>query len=122
MPWAHVFDRGRAGYSPDRLDALVWALTELMVDQPAGMGVFEYYRQGAEKLRNEQGAAKIGHLVTPTNGVKIKMPAGVSNVTGFDGRSYIVGADGTIVAHPNEVAPLTAMGAQRVELEISKNG
>jgi phage terminase large subunit-like protein len=25
------FDRGRAGYSPDRLDALVWALTELMV-------------------------------------------------------------------------------------------
>jgi phage terminase large subunit-like protein len=31
------FDRNRAGYSPDRLDALVWALTELMVSggQPA---------------------------------------------------------------------------------------
>jgi phage terminase large subunit-like protein len=30
------FDRSRAGYSPDRLDALVWALTELMVaPQPA---------------------------------------------------------------------------------------
>ena len=26
------FDRTRAGYSPDRMDALVWALTELMVD------------------------------------------------------------------------------------------
>jgi phage terminase large subunit-like protein len=25
------FDRSKAGYSPDRLDALVWALTELMV-------------------------------------------------------------------------------------------
>jgi predicted phage terminase large subunit-like protein len=25
------FDRGRAGYSPDRVDALVWALTELML-------------------------------------------------------------------------------------------
>jgi hypothetical protein len=24
------FDRGSAGYSPDRLDALVWSLTELM--------------------------------------------------------------------------------------------
>jgi len=23
------FDRGRNGYSPDRVDALVWALTEL---------------------------------------------------------------------------------------------
>jgi phage terminase large subunit-like protein len=26
------FDRARAGYSPDRMDALVWALTELMVN------------------------------------------------------------------------------------------
>ena len=25
------FDRARAGYSPDRLDALVWGLTELLV-------------------------------------------------------------------------------------------
>jgi phage terminase large subunit-like protein len=23
------FDRGRSGYSPDRVDALIWALTEL---------------------------------------------------------------------------------------------
>lgn len=31
------FDRTRAGYSPDRLDALVWALTELMISaRPAG--------------------------------------------------------------------------------------
>lgn len=29
------FDRNRAGYSPDRLDALVWAFTELMVNEPA---------------------------------------------------------------------------------------
>jgi predicted phage terminase large subunit-like protein len=28
------FDRGRAGYSPDRLDALVWALTELSGTRP----------------------------------------------------------------------------------------
>jgi hypothetical protein len=26
------FDRARAGYSPDRVDALVWALTELLVE------------------------------------------------------------------------------------------
>jgi phage terminase large subunit-like protein len=26
------FDRSRSGYSPDRVDALVWALTELIVD------------------------------------------------------------------------------------------
>jgi predicted phage terminase large subunit-like protein len=28
--FASDFDRGRAGYSPDRVDALVWALTELI--------------------------------------------------------------------------------------------
>jgi predicted phage terminase large subunit-like protein len=27
------FDRGRSGYSPDRVDALVWALTELMLGE-----------------------------------------------------------------------------------------
>lgn len=31
------FDRVRAGYSPDRLDALVWGLTELLVE-PIGQG------------------------------------------------------------------------------------
>ncbi len=29
--FASDFDRGRAGYSPDRVDALVWALSELIV-------------------------------------------------------------------------------------------
>src|SRR5204862_8072286 len=33
-PGAHGdFDRGAAGYSPDRVDALVWALSELFVDR-----------------------------------------------------------------------------------------
>jgi phage terminase large subunit-like protein len=27
------FDRKTAGYSPDRVDALVWAVTELLIDQ-----------------------------------------------------------------------------------------
>jgi predicted phage terminase large subunit-like protein len=33
--FASDFDRGRAGYSPDRVDALVWALTELIA-RPTG--------------------------------------------------------------------------------------
>jgi phage terminase large subunit-like protein len=41
------FDRARAGYSPDRLDALVWGLTELLVE----WGVFEVTRQRAEELQ-----------------------------------------------------------------------
>jgi hypothetical protein len=33
------------GYSPDRVDALVWALTELLVEPAPGEGIYEFYRQ-----------------------------------------------------------------------------
>lgn len=39
--------------SPDRVDAVVWALTELMVEAPgAGMGLYELMRAEAEKKAN----------------------------------------------------------------------
>jgi phage terminase large subunit-like protein len=43
------FDRTTSGYSPDRVDALVWAFTELLVEPRAGDGIFETYRQLAAK-------------------------------------------------------------------------
>lgn len=39
------FDRAAAGYSPDRVDALVWGLTDLFIEPRAGDGIFEAYRQ-----------------------------------------------------------------------------
>lgn len=42
------FDRSRAGYSPDRVDALVWALTELM-GGGAGTGWLDYMRTESER-------------------------------------------------------------------------
>jgi phage terminase large subunit-like protein len=33
------FDRKEAGYSPDRVDALVWAITDLLVDPAPAMWV-----------------------------------------------------------------------------------
>jgi hypothetical protein len=41
-------DRAAAGYSPDRVDALVWALSELLVEPMKGEGIFELYRRDAE--------------------------------------------------------------------------
>ncbi len=43
------FDRARNGYSPDRVDALVWAVTALALSQESGAGVFEFYRTMAGK-------------------------------------------------------------------------
>ena len=41
-------DRAAAGYSPDRVDALVWAFTELLVERMPGEGIYELYRQQAK--------------------------------------------------------------------------
>ena len=54
------FDRGRAGFSPDRLDALVWAVTEL-VPQKWGSGeVFWELFQ-----REKTGLQASGNVPTP---------------------------------------------------------
>jgi phage terminase large subunit-like protein len=39
-----------AGYSPDRVDALVWALTDLLVAPIPGEGIYEMYRQLNDRL------------------------------------------------------------------------
>ena len=49
------FDRAKAGYSPDRLDALVWALTELLVEGLANEGYYEWLRLKAEEYTKPPG-------------------------------------------------------------------
>jgi phage terminase large subunit-like protein len=39
-----------SGYSPDRVDALVWALTDLLVDPMPAEGIYEVYRQLSGQL------------------------------------------------------------------------
>jgi len=47
------FDRVRAGYSPDRVDALVWALTDLLVE-PMKTAFYELTRQRVEEMRQQK--------------------------------------------------------------------
>jgi phage terminase large subunit-like protein len=41
------FDRARAGFSPSRVDALCWALSDLMTTPMKSWGIFELYRRRA---------------------------------------------------------------------------
>jgi len=41
-----------AGHSPDRVDALVWSLTNLLLEPMPNEVIFEYYRQLAAKARS----------------------------------------------------------------------
>jgi len=52
------FDRQTAGYSPDRVDALVWAFTELLVDQMEGYGIFELQRRQVEEMERKKAEAR----------------------------------------------------------------
>ena len=54
-------DVDRAGGSPDRVDALVWAISELMVAPMRSFGIFELYRQMAE----EQTARETARIEAP---------------------------------------------------------
>jgi predicted phage terminase large subunit-like protein len=49
------FTAGSLG-SPDRLDAMVWALTDLMLISSDGMGFFEYVRRQYEAMMAEKAA------------------------------------------------------------------
>jgi phage terminase large subunit-like protein len=48
--------RGAAGVSPDRVDALVWALTDLLVAPMSNEGIYELYRQLAAETAASRGA------------------------------------------------------------------
>jgi phage terminase large subunit-like protein len=50
-----VLQRGAAGFSPDRVDALVWALTDLLVPM-SNEGIYELYRQLAAETAASRGA------------------------------------------------------------------
>ena len=43
------FDRASAGFSPDRVDALVWAVTELVFAPGDGSAIIDFYRRLASE-------------------------------------------------------------------------
>ena len=59
------FDRQRAGYSPDRVDALVWGLSELVVEPMPSQGMFELMRAQAAALAAKNRAAIEAARPTP---------------------------------------------------------
>ena len=63
------FDRKAAGFSPDRVDALVWAFSDLMVDQMAGQGFYDLARQQAEALAAKNAQAAEAARIVPVYAV-----------------------------------------------------
>jgi hypothetical protein len=60
------FDWQSAGYSPDRVDALVWGISELLVEQMPSQGIFELMRAQAAALAAKNRAAMEAARPIPT--------------------------------------------------------
>lgn len=130
------FDRKAMKYSPDRMDGLVWALTELMVGEN-DTGLIEFYRREVARERNavtrlqaadEAKAEKVDTdqkppaAVTPTFGftfgvkaktiqpVRMIAPEGLSTVFGLSGKRYMVDASRQVMVDADDAPSLRAAG------------
>jgi hypothetical protein len=91
-------------YSPDHVDALVWALTELMVEATPGFGIIEYARLQVEKMnaRNDPNDR--------SGFISMKAPLGISFVQLMSGRGMPVPADRNVDVSQEDAGPLFALG------------
>lgn len=101
------FDRKRMGYSPDRVDALVWAVTHLMLNDGAGTNVQDFYRNNHnrhQEMLERRGKPSAGTMVP------LVPPEGTSSAFGIQGHMYSVGADGLMLVHAEDAIHLIKSG------------
>jgi phage terminase large subunit-like protein len=115
------FDRKVMGYSPDRVDALVWAITELAVDMPAGFGLIEFMREESEKLTALRNSPRPGETVINRSPeiveiVRMKAPAGAcGTLFGMYGDQYQISSDGFISAKRRDVEGFARAGYTEIK-------
>ena len=99
-----TFEAGLPG-SPDRLDAMVWALTELMVEKPGNTGFLEFYAaQAGAGIRSEVSERMIRMLAPPGIGAALLL----------SGRDVPVPADRIVEMTIDDAKPLFRGGWIRV--------
>ncbi len=110
--------------SPDRADALVWAVFDLAIEQQEGMGVLQFYRTEAARARGELPARsepearddpqpweKPATVVKPA--VMLNAPEGLTGVVyARSGARYVIDS-GRVFAECGDVDDLIAIGFRR---------
>ncbi len=102
--------------SPDHADALVFAVTELMLKESAA--ILEFYRRRADdRQRLQTDAGKREQTAEQT--ARLSVPSGISAVHGRSGAYYVVGADSIVVVKEEDAAALLGAGFALVVEESS---
>lgn len=103
---------GNMGYSPDRMDALVWGFTELMIGSIKHEGLLDYYRQESQALSDR--LANPGGTLLAGGTVSLQAPAGINTAFGISGEKYLLGADGYFNVKEVDLKILEGNGFVRV--------
>ncbi len=115
------FDRKEAGYSPDRVDALVWGLTQVLLAGTANTGILEFYRQENERRLVEKMTGKPwkpGQSLVPKSVLMIP-PPNVNMAFGMKGNRYVMRPDGLMDVDEEDVNPLLGTGFRRKQMETT---
>ena len=102
------FDRKKAGYSPDRVDSLAWAVHELCLAPGDGTAIIDHYKALAEKAKLNAPESK--KQIAAANHVALLAPPGPSSAYGMTGAGYSIPADRIIHVHPDDVAGFRSAG------------
>ena len=101
-----------AGYrgegSPDHADALVFAITELML-KADNTAIIEFYRLKVED-RGETKPAAAAATPEALAKVRLRVPENISGVHGLSSTYYMVDAERVIAVDPGDVEPLINAG------------
>jgi len=104
--------------SPDRADAWIWGVTDLVLQDAGAEGWIEYYRQLAAKegFKLEDAAPEYGFEITPeaVKDCKVMVPEGTSHVYLSDGTCLLVPPDRIITVPEQDAKTLGRRGWQRI--------
>jgi phage terminase large subunit-like protein len=104
------FDRKRMGYSPDRVDALVWAVTHLKLNDDAGLNVQDFYRQEAGAHQRAMENRQPGLGLAEGEKTALVPPPGQNTAFGMLGNMYTLDDDGMMRVYLVDVDPLIRAG------------
>lgn len=105
---------GTMGYSPDRMDALVWGFTELMVGSIPHEGLMDYYRQEAEAIKDRLSGKETAQIASGAMVALLPPPVNTPTIAyGMSGIRYDIDADGLFRVKEEDVAPLQSAGYRR---------
>jgi hypothetical protein len=109
--------------SPDHADALVFAISELMLKDPAP--IIEFYRLQSEGRKPGDDQTPPGPSLDErmvATFIKLKPPHAVSGVHGVSGTYYVAAADGSFTVSKRDADALISNGFESVERDEIRDG